>query len=237
MLGLFITGTNTEVGKTHVAAMIARQLVLEGRRVGVYKPVASGCRITASGLVSDDAEKLWRAAGRPGDFARVCPQQFHAPLSPPLAAAREGRSIDRALLRTGLDYWHAHSDITIVEGAGGLMSPLDDNYFNVDLAAEFAFPLVIVAANELGVINATLQTLITARVKAPALPIVGIVLNRPGPREADISLDSNVTDVATYSDVPLLADVHYGQQLFHRALVDWFALSAAPGFARGSIDN
>ncbi|HYW79764.1 MAG TPA: dethiobiotin synthase, partial [Thermoguttaceae bacterium] len=80
--GLFITGTDTEVGKTYVASLIARSLVASGHRVGVYKPAASGCRLEAGVLVSDDAISLWEAAGRPGDLQHVCPQCFAAPLAP-----------------------------------------------------------------------------------------------------------------------------------------------------------
>src|SRR5687768_6386371 len=105
MRGLFVTGTSTEVGKTHVAAMIARALATVGRRVGVYKPVASGCRKAAGQLISDDAVALWEAAGRLGELDRVCPQRFKAPLAPSRAAAMEGKRVDAQLLRWGLDYW------------------------------------------------------------------------------------------------------------------------------------
>ena len=89
------------MGKTYVAALIARSLAASGRRVGVYKPAASGCVRDAQGrLVSDDAVALWEAAGRPGDLEHVCPQRFAAPLAPHLAARAEGREIDAGLLRT-----------------------------------------------------------------------------------------------------------------------------------------
>src|SRR5690349_2937295 len=101
--GLFSTGTDTEVGKTYAAALIVRALVDGGHRVGVYKPAASGCRVEAGRLVSEDALALWEAAGRPGTLDEVCPQRFAAPLAPHLAAEAEGRSLDAALLRAGLD--------------------------------------------------------------------------------------------------------------------------------------
>src|SRR6056297_3028191 len=89
---LFVTGTDTDIGKTYVAAVLAKELRSLGIRVGVYKPVASGCRQTASGeWLSDDAVALWRAAGSPETLAAVCPQCFSAPLAPPAAAALEGR--------------------------------------------------------------------------------------------------------------------------------------------------
>ena len=223
--GLFITGTGTGVGKTHVAGMIARGLAAAGRRVGVYKPAASGCRHSASGdLVADDAVELWEAAGRPGALARVCPQRFLAPLAPPRAAAAEGRRVDPALLRSGLEFWRTSSEIVLVEGAGGLMSPLSDTDYNLDLAAEFGLPLVIVAANELGVINATLQTLITARAKAPRLPIAGVVLNQAAQSMNDESLDSNAEELAVRCDAPLLATVGFGARSF-TPNIDWAALA------------
>jgi dethiobiotin synthetase len=223
--GLFIAGTNTEVGKTHVAAMITRSLVYSGRRVGVYKPAASGCREAADGLVADDALALWQAAGQPLTLEQVCPQRFLAPLAPPRAALAEGRHVDAALLRTGLEPWLKASEIVIVEGAGGLMSPLSDFDYNIDLAAELGLPLVIVAANELGVINATLQTLITARTRAPMLPIAGVVLNQATQRPADASLASNAEELAARCDAPLLTTVAHRCDSFD-GQVDWFVLAS-----------
>ena len=162
--GLFITGTDTGVGKTHVACRIAAWLDRAGYRVGVYKPAASGCTVQDGQLVADDAVQLWQAAGRPGDLDQVCPQRFLAPLAPPLAARAEGRRVDADLLRSGLEVWKRRSDIVLVEGAGGLMSPLSDEDYVADLAFDCGFPLIVVAPNVLGVINQTLQTLITAAV-------------------------------------------------------------------------
>lgn len=221
--GLFITGTGTEVGKTRVAAMIARALVAVGCRVGVYKPAASGCRLAAGECIADDAVTLWEAAGRPGTLDRVCPQRFLAPQAPHLAARAEGRSVDPALLRSGLEYWTATSELALVEGAGGLLSPLGDEDYNIDLAAEFGFPLVIVAANELGAINATLQTVLTARAWAPQLPIAGIVLNQATRRDGDASLASNAEEIAGRTAVPLLATLQYGATAFAED-VDWLAI-------------
>jgi dethiobiotin synthetase len=163
--GIFITGTGTGVGKTYVGTLIAKALRAAGKRVGVYKPVASGCERQADRLISPDAIALWEAAGRPGTLEHVCPQVFAAPLAPHLAARAEGRRVDSQLLRDGLKFWCETCDIVLVEGAGGLMSPISEDDYNADLAAEFGYPLLIVAENALGTINATLQTLITARQK------------------------------------------------------------------------
>src|SRR3989304_8016589 len=116
--GLFIVGTDTNVGKTYVGAMIARSLKAAGHRVGVYKPAASGCRRVGDRLVCDDALLLWNAAGQPGDLDRVCPQCFQAPLAPHLAARAEGKEINRTLLRDGLDYWRGGVCSVFVIGRG-----------------------------------------------------------------------------------------------------------------------
>ena len=220
MNGLFLTGTNTGVGKTHVGAMIARALVAAGHRIGVYKPVESGCRREGEALIAADARQLWEAAGKPGDLSKVCPQRFEAALAPPQAAALKGSTVDRELLRSGLSYWQERSDFVLVEGAGGLMSPLSDGDYNADLAVDLGLPLVIVAANELGVINATLQTIITARSVAPTLPIVGVILNQSTLRGEDASVGRNAEELRVRCDVPLLATVDFGQQHMNDE-VDW----------------
>lgn len=228
MAGLFITGTNTGVGKTHVGAMIARRLSATGRRVGVYKPVESGCqRAGANGdstLIAADAKTLWEAAGRPGYLAHVCPQRFEAALAPPQAAALEDDSVDRELLRSGLDFWKQNSDVVLVEGAGGLMSPLSEQDYNADLAADLRLPLVIVAANELGVINATLQTIITARTIAPELTVAGVILNQTAELADDESVSRNAEQLEKHCDVPLLATIAHNQRDLP-GTTDWFALS------------
>jgi dethiobiotin synthetase len=233
--GLFITGTGTGVGKTYVASLLARAIAAAGRKVGVYKPAASGCRLVEGQLVSADALALWEAAGRPGEFARVCPQCFAAPLAPHLAARREGRRLDPLLLRQGLDYWKSRSEIVLVEGAGGLMSPLGEKEYVGDLAAEFGFPLLVVSRNVLGTINATLQTLVAAksfRSDSGGLPVAGIILNNPTPPPpADLSLASNRTELESRIAVPLLAEVAWGAESLDLA-ADWFTLAAEGAHAK-----
>ncbi|HVT28553.1 MAG TPA: dethiobiotin synthase [Lacipirellulaceae bacterium] len=223
--GLFITGTGTGVGKTYVGALLAQALRTAGKRVGVYKPVASGCELRGSKLVSPDAIALWEAAGRPGSVEQVCPQMFAAPLAPHLSASAESRQVDRQLLRGGIEFWRSTSDIVIVEGAGGLMSPISDDDYNADLAAEFGYPLLVVSVNELGTINATLQTLVAARAfGASGLDVAGEVLNSPNLTANDPSIKSNADELVRRCGPPLLAEVKHGGG-FDRAL-DWWSLCA-----------
>jgi dethiobiotin synthetase len=225
--GLFITGTDTEIGKTYVAALVAQALVANGHRVGVYKPAASGCARRDGALVSDDAERLWLAAGSPGALKEVCPQVFEAPLAPHLAAAAEGRSLDAELLRRGLDAWVERSDVVLVEGAGGLMSPLGEEEYVADLAYDLGFPLLVVAPNVLGTINHVLQTLVTAATFRDGLEVGGIVLNELRPRHEDASTAHNGREIRRRAVAPLVAEVGFGAAHFDPA-VDWYALAAEP---------
>ena len=223
--GLFVVGTDTGVGKTFVAARIVAALAREGLRVGVYKPAASGCRRIGRALVSDDAVALWRAAGEPGELKAVCPQRFTAPLAPHLAAREERKQIDARLLRRGLDYWRKRSDIVIVEGAGGLMSPIGEQDYVADLAEEFGYPLVVVAPNRIGTINSTLLTLIAAAARPTPLPIAGIVLNDVLPPHAgDPAIHSNRMELETRCVPPVLAQLGHHAIDFDAA-VNWLGLA------------
>lgn len=217
--GLFVTGTDTGVGKTYVTSLIARSLKAAGCHLGVYKPVASGCRATPEGLVSDDAASLWEAAGRPGELDRVCPQRFAAPLAPHLAARREGREVDASLLRSGLDYWLNRSEFVLIEGVGGLMSPMTEDEYVADLAHDFGLPLLVVTANRLGTIHQTLTTLIAAASFRGGLEVAGVVLNQATP-EQDDSLESNLRELRARCMPPVLADVRWGVGRFEPE-VDW----------------
>ncbi len=226
-IGLFVTGNDTGVGKTHVAAMIARAAAADGMRVGVYKPAASGCRRENGHLVCDDAVELWEAAGSPGELEHVCPQRFAAHLSPDQAAQAEGKQLDAELLRTGLDYWRKRSDFLIIEGAGGLMSPLSEEEYVADLAHDFGYPIVVVARNQIGVINQTLQTMIVAMTFRDGLDIAGIVLNRPNPADEDPSLTENRRQLELRSVPPVLAEVPFGANQFSPP-IDWTLVASTP---------
>ena len=202
--GLIITGTDTGVGKTYVAAAIIRILRTQGRRVGAYKPAVTGSRPGPDGPIWDDVTCLQAALGRDVAPERICPQRFHAPLAPPVAARLERRCVDAALLRRGLDWWNDRADVVIIEGAGGLLSPLSETDTIADLARDFEFPLVVVARMSLGTLNHTLLTLEAARNRR--LQVAGIVLNEPAVRDPDdLSIGTNAEELRRRSDVPILA--------------------------------
>tara|TARA_B100000029_G_scaffold502567_2_gene578045 strand:+ start:1068 stop:1790 length:723 start_codon:yes stop_codon:yes gene_type:complete len=226
MHGLFVTGTDTAVGKTHVATIIIRTLIGRGVRVGGYKPVASGIE---NGRWAD-IDALSAALDDQFPLERICPQTFEAPLAPPEAARAEGSDVDRDLLISGSRWWSEQVDMLVVEGVGGLLCPLTESSTIAELAVELNFPLVIVARNGLGVINHTLLTIATAR--QHRLPIAGVVLNHPSPADpADPSLATNADVITRFGDVPLLGSVPYqGTDLLAdhaTATIDWLALAQA----------
>jgi dethiobiotin synthetase len=126
-------------------------------------------------------------------------------------------------LREGIDFWREASDVVLIEGAGGLMSPISDDDYNADLAAEFGYPLIVVAANVLGTINATLQTLITARTFRIPFSVAGVVLNSTSPAEDDPSTGTNAEELARRCEAPLLAVAHHGGGFDRK--VDWAAVA------------
>ncbi len=226
--GLFLCGTDTDVGKTAVAEAILRELTSRGVAVGVCKPVASG--VAADG---GDPRRLWEAAGCPGEHADVCPQAFRAAAAPVRAAAAEGREIDDALLVSAVDAWRERSDCVIVEGAGGLYSPLSPQLLNADLARQLGLPLVVCDDARLGAIGRTLAVVTAAR--SQGLTIAAVVLSEvadPGPAAGDdpaspaAIIQAGWDDLAErLSPVPVGILRHGARQI--EPAIDWRRLAAA----------
>lgn len=230
MRGLFITGTDTGVGKTVVACGIVRSLRADDLRTGAYKPVCSGAERLPDGRpVWGDVAALSRSAGGEFPSELICPQCFIAPLAPPMAAAAEGRQVDVTLLAAGRDAWTGIVDALVVEGAGGLLSPIADGISNADLAGQLRYPLLIVAADRLGTINHTLLTVEAAL--ARKLPVAGVVLNRLT-ATPDASVDTNLGELLRTCPVPVLGVWPFdGDELLRpgspTARMDWQALLGA----------
>ncbi|MCP4170719.1 MAG: dethiobiotin synthase [Fuerstiella sp.] len=219
---LFVTGTDTSVGKSWVASLILRQLRRDKLRTGAYKPVCSGVEFKADGTrVWPDVEALANAIDWTGEIEAVCPQRFAAPVVPNVAAGLEGRKVSDSLLRTGLRRWENIADYVVIEGAGGLLCPLSDRTSVADLAAALQTPLVIVAANRLGVINHTLLSVEVARSRG--LKTAAVVLNccnAPGD-VIDPSLKTNQNQLQHWlPEVPIFECRHAAQQLIHQSTVD-----------------
>lgn len=199
MPGLFVAGTGTDVGKTYVTATLIQALVSNGRSVEALKPVVSGFD-PASPEASDPAVLL-AALGRAATaeaLAEVSPWRFPEPLSPPIAARREGKVIDAyevaALCRQRLN--KAHDRLLVVESAGGIMSPLSEKTTMLDLAAALALPVVLVAGSYLGTVSHTLTALaaMAARKITPIAVVVSASEDAPPLNETAEALRAFVTD-------------------------------------------
>jgi dethiobiotin synthetase len=229
MHALFITGTDTGVGKTHAACLIARQAAAGGLRVGAYKPVCSGAERNSRGeWVWDDIERLAAAITAPATKEDICPQRFLAPLAPPVAARQEGRIVDEDLLRSGLDVWRNRVDLLLIEGAGGLLCPLTETKTMADLAADIGAPLLIVARPGLGTINHTLLTIHAAR--SSRLAIAGVIFCQTASDSTDLSVSTNRTEIERRSGVPVFGTIPCGNdnELLHDGkpvAVNWRAFA------------
>ncbi|QDV21152.1 ATP-dependent dethiobiotin synthetase BioD 1 [Gimesia panareensis] len=211
--GFMVVGTDTDVGKTFVSAAIARQLTAEGVRTGVYKPACSGSVVDeATGQPCwNDVELLRQAIGATElPTERICPQTFHAPLAPPVAAEKEGRQIDETLLLEGVRWWESQAEFLIVEGVGGVLCPLSAEQLIVDFAEKLKYPLLIVARAGLGTINHSLLTIEVLQQRG--LTIAGLILNDVDPELSDASRLSNAEQIQKWTSVPVLSFVPFDWQ-------------------------
>lgn len=192
--GVFVTGTGTEVGKTVVAAVLARTLADEGQRVAVFKPAVTGLEEEGE----TDHALLRRASGSNQSDEEIAPYRYGPPASPHLAAAMAGEEIDPGRLREAVRDAAASADAIVCEGVGGFLVPLSPTYLVRDLAADLGYPLVIVAAPGLGTINHTLLTIEAAR--AAGLDVAVVVLNS-WPTEPTEIERSNRETIASLGEV------------------------------------
>jgi dethiobiotin synthetase len=173
--GIFITGTDTGVGKTVATAVIARVLRDQGVKVGVMKPVTSGCIVVDGKLISEDAELLKYASATTAPDADITPYRLKAPLAPSVAATLDGIRICFSTIRAAYERLAALHDFVLVEGVGGLMVPLIENLLVSDLIGYLGLPALVVARPNLGTINHTLMTCYCAQ--QMGIEIRGIIVN------------------------------------------------------------
>ncbi|HEX9787501.1 MAG TPA: dethiobiotin synthase [Candidatus Binatia bacterium] len=204
--GIFMTGTDTGVGKTFVVSALAAFLRERGYRIGVMKPVETGCPEMNGTLIPQDAMRLKEASGCAEPIEKICPYRFSEPLAPSIAAERAGRKIDVDHLLATYGEIAAEYDVTLVEGAGGLMAPLLPSYTYADFARVLKLPLMVVAANRLGVINHLLLTVEHASCKG--LLILGYVLNRIS-GEASLAAETNREVLSGLTGAPCLGELPF----------------------------
>lgn len=204
--GFFVTGTDTDVGKTVVAAGLVAAMRRSGYNVGVMKPVATGGVRRREGPMSEDAEFLAHVADAPEPMRIIAPVVLAEPLAPTVAARRAGVKIDLDLIWRAFDEIIAAHDAVVVEGIGGLLCPIIEKEFRVaDMVARMGLPLVIVARPNLGTINHTLLTVEVARSRG--LKLAGIIINGMDADKAGVAEETNPAEIAGETGLPILTVV------------------------------
>jgi dethiobiotin synthetase len=215
--GIFITGTDTGVGKTYVAGGLAAALRKRGTDVGVMKPAETGCKIRSGKLVPKDALRLIRASGARDALGLVNPYRFRTPLAPFVAAEIEGITIEPPRIIQAYRTLSRRHGFMIVEGAGGIMAPLSGKYLYRDLVQEMNLPVVIVARPGLGTINHTLLTI--SALREQGIAIVGVVFNYTQDECPGLAEETNPVIINTLSGIKILGTVPYRSKGFN-LLVD-----------------
>ncbi|MBF0343165.1 MAG: dethiobiotin synthase [Nitrospirae bacterium] len=174
MKGFFITGTDTGVGKTIITAIVALALQERGLRTTVIKPIETGCMLSGQGLVPPDGLFLKNILNLDDDIDRITPVRYALPLAPLVAAKLENREVDLQRLRRCFAELNTYEAV-VVEGIGGLMVPITEDYFVYDMIKELGLPVILVAAAGLGSINHTLLSI--DFMKSHNISTAGLIIN------------------------------------------------------------
>ncbi len=200
-----MTGTDTGVGKTLVSVSLAAFYSLTmGLKVGVMKPFETGLPLDRTELFPCDAKSLKDASGSTDELSVINPCTFELPLAPETAAQMDGKTIDLEAVDRVYRNIAASHDITLVEGAGGILVPIVEGFFFIDLIARWKLPVVVVGRLGLGTIN---HTLLTCRaLQSRGIRVIGVVLNDTE-GSGDVAARTNPDMLRKYLDVPLLGVV------------------------------
>ena len=201
--GFFITGTDTEVGKTVVATALVRGFAANGVRVAVMKPVASGSLQTPAGLRNDDALQLQAAGNVAARYEDVNPYCFEPAVSPHIAANEAGVKVDIARIRASFANLAAAAELVVVEGAGGWLAPINDHQSIGDIARALGLPAVLVVGMRLGCINHARLTRLA--IETHGVPFAGWIANTLD--ESMPRLDENLQALVRALAAPPLAIV------------------------------
>ena len=200
--GVFITGTDTEVGKTVVSAGIAGALKARDINVGVMKPVATGAMMTEEGLISGDVEFLLKSIGSDDPRKLINPVSIELPLAPLVACRLDGIQIDLNTITDAFQRLIRTKEFVVVEGIGGVWVPITEDYFVFDMIEDLGLPVVVVARAGLGTINHTLLTI--KALQHREIPIKGIVISGLNEEEATLAERTNPKIIEEISSIPLL---------------------------------
>ena len=203
--GVFVTGTDTGIGKTYVACAILRALCDSGIRAVGMKPIAAGGLVAAQALANEDALALTRASAFEPDMALVNPYCFPDPIAPHIAARDAGVEIDPERIRSCYLRLHQSADFVVVEGAGGFLVPLGPTLSFADLALMLGLPIVLVVGMRLGCLNHAMLT--AEAIERRGLPFAGWVANRIDPTMS--RWESNLETLRQRMPAPFLGLIPY----------------------------
>jgi dethiobiotin synthetase len=217
--GLFVAGTNTEVGKSTVCSLLLQYLVGWGADVGAYKPVASGVSSGDSSPASDGSQ-LHAALESRFEPQLVCPLEFRAPIAPWQAAALENHELTEHQLMDGLARWKDRTPFLVVESAGGLFSPITRKWTSADLAARIDYPILLVVKQELGCGHQLASTLLAAAYRS--VKIDAVVFNDCSSQAKDAWPENKVL-IEEMASLPYLKTIwpqHFFRIEFNQAKLD-----------------
>ncbi len=223
--GLFITGTDTGVGKTYVASGICAELRRRGADVGVMKPAETGCNLRDGRLIPRDALHLMKASGAHDPLDLVNPYRFRRPLAPSVAARSEKKTVRLSTIMSCFRKLSSRHEYMVVEGAGGILVPLSGKYTYLDLALALELPALVVARPSLGTINHTLLT--QAVLKERGVSVAGIVINYAQRQKRGSAEQSNPSVIEELSGVRITGIISHGSTRFG-AIVDDLAEWLSP---------
>ena len=218
--GLFITGTDTDVGKTYIGTQIVKQLDEMGVSVVPRKPIESGCQLSKGELQPDDAQEYFAAVKGKIPLADICPYRFEPAISPQRAARLVNQAVNTFEVQQACLKNVSEDDFLIVEGAGGFYSPLCEDGLNADLAKSLQLPVLLIANDQLGCINHILLT--AEAIKLKQLSLAAVVLNRKDTTHDDASMN-NFEDLKGYLSIPVFSIEHGESIESNPALIDYFS--------------
>ena len=219
--GFFITGTDTGVGKTIISAALIKAAHMLGLKACGMKPIETGCKQRENrkgndSLIPPDGTFLREITGTDESIDLITPVRFENPLAPLPASEIEDKPIDLDKIKTAFRELSSRYDVIIVEGIGGLLVPIKREYFVIDLAKYFGFPIIVVSKPGLGTINHTMLT-VNYAIKE-GLDVAGIIINYTRPPEKTLAENTNPEIIKRLSPVPVIGTFPYLKDLESRTI-------------------
>ena len=208
----FLTGTDTEIGKTYVTCLLLRALAAEGKRALAMKPIAAGCELTPAGWYNSDVQQLKAASNVEAPLTNINPYPLQEAISPHLAARIEGIKIELNVIRTACFQLRQQADWVLVEGAGGVLAPISESLSIVDFAVALQLPVILVVGMRLGCLNHALLSAEALRLRG--LPLAGWIANNPQAETMPYYLE-NLATLQARMPAPLLAEVAFQARELH----------------------